>query len=101
ESRLTVIYEAAEPIPDQSKPVPSLAGKRFIMYLGRPTPHKNLERLIQAFAKLQKTHPDIYLALAGKKDVLHERIEASVMQRGIQNVIFTDLITEGQLRWMF
>jgi glycosyltransferase involved in cell wall biosynthesis len=99
--KLTVTYEAADTIPDAPESVPGLEGKTFLMYLGRPTPHKNLERLIQAFELLQKDRPELYLALAGKKDVLYERIEQSVIERGIKNVVFTGKISEGQLKWMY
>lgn len=99
--KITVTYEAADPIKDKAEPVNSLQGKNFIMYLGRPLPHKNLWRLIEAFQLLQAQHPDLYLALAGKKDVLYERIEAKVKAKGIKRVVFTGRISEGQLRWMY
>jgi len=35
--------------------------------LAEPTPHKNLERLIDAFAIMQETMPNLHLVLAGKK----------------------------------
>jgi glycosyltransferase involved in cell wall biosynthesis len=71
------------------------------MYVGRPTPHKNLERLLDAFALLQAQHPSLHLALAGKKDSNYRRVERIVTQKGIRNVVFTDFVTEGQLRWLY
>ena len=71
--KITVTYEAADIIPEAPKPIKSLEDKQFIMYLGRPLPHKNLDRLIGAFEQLQKKHPGLWLVLAGKKDVLYER----------------------------
>lgn len=100
-NKITVTYEAADFIEDATESVDSLANKKFIMYVGRPTPHKNLEKLVMVFNELQKSQPDLYLALAGKKDYNYERIETAVKARGIKNVTFTDFITDGQLKWMY
>ncbi len=54
--RITRTYESGDKITDKAEPVPQVSGKRFIMYVGRPTPHKNLWRLVEAFKQLQKTH---------------------------------------------
>lgn len=99
--KITVTYEAADHISDTAKPVTVIGAKRFIMYVGRPMPHKNLERLIEAFVILRSKQPDIYLVLAGKKDVNYAAIEQSITARKIKNVIFTDFVSEGQLRWLY
>lgn len=99
--KITVTYNAADPITEPAVPVVSLEGKEFIMYVGRPQPHKNLSRLISAFELLQKDHPDLHLVLAGKKDPLYEAHERSVHERGIKNVVFTDFISDGELRWLY
>lgn len=100
-SKITVTYEAADGIDDPSEPISALEGKQFIMYLGRPTPHKNLSRLIDAYALLRSTHPDLQLVLAGKKDVLYERHEAEAARKGITGITFTGFVSDGQLRWLY
>lgn len=99
--KVTVTYEAAEPIADSPAPLPYLQNKQFIMYIGRPTPHKNLPRLIEVFRRLQAQHPSLQLVLAGKMDNNYRRIEAAALQKGIKNVLFTDFITDAQLRWLY
>jgi glycosyltransferase involved in cell wall biosynthesis len=99
--KITVTYEAADPITQKSEALAELKDAQFIMYVGRPTPHKNLERLIEAFAQLKAQHPDLVLVLAGKKDNNYQRIEKGVQQQGIANVYFTDFVSEGQLRWLY
>lgn len=99
--KVFVTYEAADQIHDTPEPVPSLEGKQFLMYVGRPLPHKNLDRLVDAFGTLQKDRPNLYLALAGKKDALYERTAKRAEAKGITNIIFADFISEGQLRWMY
>lgn len=100
-NKITVTYESADLIKDAAEPIDALQNKQFIMYLGRPTPHKNLERLIDAFELLRAQHPELTLVLAGKKDANYQRIDANVQARGIKHVYFTDFVSEGQLRWLY
>lgn len=99
--KIVVTYEAADPINDPAEEVTDLKDTRFIMYIGRPTPHKNLSRLIDAFQLLKKDDPDLHLVLAGKKDNLYSEIEQNALSRGIPDVVFTDYISDGQLRWLY
>jgi glycosyltransferase involved in cell wall biosynthesis len=101
--KITVTYEAADAITDDMEPVPELVGKKFIMYLGRPTPHKNLDRLIRAFELLQRDRPELVLALAGKKDAMYELVEQKARERNpkLKNLVFTGFVSDGQLRWMY
>jgi glycosyltransferase involved in cell wall biosynthesis len=99
--KITVTYEAAEPIAAAAEPVISLGGHKFLLYVGRPTPHKNLERLIEAFVQLKAQHPDLVLVLAGKRDANYERIEAEAKRRTIKHLHFTGHVSEGQLRWLY
>ena len=39
--------------------------ERFLLYPGRPWPHKNHDRLFEAFALLRREHPDLELVLTG------------------------------------
>ncbi len=100
-NKFTVTYEAADPITAQPEALTSLVDKDFIMYVGRPTPHKNLERLIDAFIELKNQYPNLHLVLAGKKDANYERIAANVANRKIDKVVFMGFVTEGQLRWLY
>jgi glycosyltransferase involved in cell wall biosynthesis len=99
--KVVVTYEAADLIPDKPAPVKAVEGKPFIMYVGRPTPHKNLGRLIDAFDILRKTRPELYLVLVGKTDSNYEQHAEYAKRRKIPNIIFTDFINEGQLRWLY
>src|SRR5258706_7778816 len=48
--KIAVTYEAGDSIAAKPKAIDELEGKLFIMYVGRPNPHKNLGRLIEAFS---------------------------------------------------
>jgi glycosyltransferase involved in cell wall biosynthesis len=100
-SKITVIYDAADAITDPAAPVAKLAGKKFLLYVGRPMSHKNLERLIEAFQTLLPRHPDLQLVLAGRKDANYERIEEKAYVQGAKNLVFTGFISDRRLRWLY
>lgn len=99
--KIVVTYESADIIPKHGEPVDSLMHKDFIMYAGRPTPHKNLNRLIEAFMSLSVSQPGLYLALVGKTDANYHQIEDRVRAAGYANIIFTGFISDQQLRWAY
>lgn len=99
--KFTVTYEAGDSIADKPEPMVELEDKQFIMYVGRPMAHKNLERLIDAFAVLKQSHPDLHLVLAGKTDTLFRRHARETKRKGIPDVHFTGFVSDGTLRWLF
>ncbi len=100
--KIFVTYEAADRITAQAQTIPRLKDKQFIMYVGRATPHKNLRRLVAAFAILKKKHPELMLALAGRIDANYHKLEALVTaKRMADSIVFTDYITEGELKWLY
>lgn len=100
-NKITVTHLAADKISAAPEAVPSLENKPFLLYVGRPMSHKNLERLIEAFGLLQTKRPDLQLVLAGNKDSNYTRLESWTKKRGFKNVIFTGFVSEGQLRWLY
>ena len=100
-NKINVTYLAADKISDKPEPVSGVTPRNFIMYVGRPLPHKNLKRLIQAFAILKSTNPELQLVLAGKKDELYRRFEDYANNKKIKGIVFTDFVSEGQLRWLY
>lgn len=99
--KITVTYEAGDSVDAAPEPVTEVEGKQFLMYLGRPTPHKNLLRLVSAFVELKQKHPELVLVLAGKTDGNYRRIAREVRKQAIPDVVFTDYISDGQLRWLY
>lgn len=100
--KITVTLEAADPIPDTPEAVPELSGAAYLMYVGRPLPHKNLGRLIEAFAVIKRTAPELKLVLVGKRGALHESHAARARELGLESdLIITGFVSEGQLRWLY
>jgi glycosyltransferase involved in cell wall biosynthesis len=101
-NKIFVTYEAADRITATAKPIPRLTGKQFLMYAGRATPHKNLERLIEAFVGLKADYPRLMLTLVGKSDANYRRLSAMVSEKRIaDSVVFTDFVSEGELKWLY
>jgi len=98
--RITVTLEASDPM-EGDEPFHLVDGKKYIMYLGRPTPHKNLGRLIDAFVLLRKKYPDLYLVLVGKTDFNYRQHEERVKRDSIENVIFAGFVPDEQFRSVY
>ena len=99
--KIITTYEAAEKITSPTEPIIDLENESFIMYTGRPLPHKNLDRLIESYSILKKDNKSLKLVLAGKKSFLYRQIEKKVLARGLDGVIFPGYVSEGQLRWLY
>jgi glycosyltransferase involved in cell wall biosynthesis len=99
--KVKVTHESADKIEANTEIIPDLKGQKFLLYVGRVHPHKNIQRLIEAFGALQKNNPELKLVLVGKKDALAEQNLVYAKKHGIKNVISTGYVSEGQLRWLY
>lgn len=100
--KIQVTYEAADRITARPEGLPRLVDRQFIMYVGRPTPHKNLPRLVRAFELLKKKHPKLMLVFVGKMDANYKTLEKLASDKRLaDSVVFTDFVDEGQLRWLY
>lgn len=98
--KISVTHEAVDDFDEPAKPIREFVGKSFIMFNGRPMPHKNLHRLIETFAILHKTHPDLLLMIAGKNNGYHDKYLEQAERLSVgKSVIITGWITDGQLKW--
>ncbi len=95
----TVILESADELPAPGEPVKDLAGKKFIMYVGRHQPHKNLPRLIEAHQQLLVKNPDLLLAIVGKEDATTTILRSKIQDP--RSIVFTGFVTDTQLRWLY
>lgn len=69
----------------------------YILYVGNAYPHKNLERLVDAFALIKKTQK-IKLILAGNDEFFFPRLKKYVGKRGLgDDIIFFGNANDEQL----
>lgn len=100
--KIEVIHEAADEINVKAEPVAALKDDQFIFYVGRSNPHKNLQKLIDAFVILMSKYPDLKLALAGKPDKNYAGLRDYALTRNLTNqVYFLGSVSESQLRWLY
>ncbi|MGH7203037.1 MAG: glycosyltransferase family 4 protein, partial [Candidatus Levyibacteriota bacterium] len=71
---------------------------KYFLYVGNAYPHKNVERLIDAFALVVKEYPDVKLLLVGKSNYFYDRLEEKVGQMGLEkSVLFLGGVSDEEL----
>ncbi|MDQ3123470.1 MAG: glycosyltransferase, partial [bacterium] len=98
--KIIVTYESSEPpITENAEPLQGIS-KPFILHIGSPFPHKNIDRLIKAFTLLKESHPDLQLVLAGKKEQYFEQLEKDIQHSSVrEDIIIPGFISEPERKW--
>lgn len=100
--KTTVTYCAAEPEISDSAKQPQGVDRPFILHVGSPFPHKNVERLVDAFDLLKKDHPKLQLVLAGKKEQYFNKLEAYAQKSPAKDsIIFPGFVSDAELKWLY
>jgi glycosyltransferase involved in cell wall biosynthesis len=72
--------------------------QNYFLYVGNAYPHKNLQRLLEAFAQYRKQNSDVTVILVGKKDFFYQRLEQQVQHLKLeQAVLFYHNISDQEL----
>lgn len=71
--------------------------KPYLLYVGAAYPHKNLERLIRVFKKLNQAHK-YQLVLVGRIDKFYERLQKTIDD---QDIILTGYVAEAELKSLY
>src|SRR6266568_4454099 len=99
--KIFVTYEGVEEKPKfktQSTKL-QLKFQKYFLYVGNAYPHKNLDRLVEAFSLIIKDYPKVKLILVGKEDYFYRRLKQKVKALAIeQNVFFTGFVSEEELQ---
>jgi glycosyltransferase involved in cell wall biosynthesis len=70
----------------------------FLLCVSTLHPHKNIDRLLRAFAKLKQTDPKIKLVLAGMKGFFAAQIESEIARLNLQHSVrVTGWIAQAEL----
>lgn len=76
--------------------------KPFMLYVGNAYPHKNLERLLAAFAKFRRRTPDYRLVFVGNEDHFYRRLKREAKTVGIgKDVIFFGRASDAELKALY
>lgn len=69
----------------------------YIFYMGNAHPHKNVEKLISVFLKLNNKYRQLNLVLSGQDHYFWDRIKNEVLSRNnTGNIKFTGYVTDEQ-----
>jgi glycosyltransferase involved in cell wall biosynthesis len=68
------------------------------MYVGNAYPHKNLEKLIEAFIAFKKESKDeVKLILVGKDDYFYKRLRDRIEKEKLENIIIKHNVSDEEL----
>ncbi|HPV70651.1 MAG TPA: glycosyltransferase family 1 protein [Candidatus Magasanikbacteria bacterium] len=74
----------------------------YFLYVGVAYPHKNLERLVLAFADFQKKETcNFQLVLVGKKNYFYQRLENFIKKNNLSNIVLTDFLPDTDLPTLY
>lgn len=82
-----------------------ISGK-YLLYVGSAYPHKNLEKLVEAFSEIKKDYPQLQLVLGGKNNFFYERLKQSIETAENlavikDSIIFTDYLSDEKLACLY
>jgi glycosyltransferase involved in cell wall biosynthesis len=96
--KIAVIYEGIdEKISNLKNQIlnPKLKSRKYFLYVGNAFPHKNLDRLLEAFKMLNS---DVNLVLVGREDYFYKRLREKVELMRLSNkVIFLHNVRDKEL----
>ena len=100
-NNINVIYESAEKISQKPSELTDLNNKKYLLYVGRVQPHKNIYGLIKAFDLLKKSNPNLKLVITGKHGQEYKRLINALAPTTKANIVFTGFVDEQTLRWLY
>jgi glycosyltransferase involved in cell wall biosynthesis len=68
-----------------------------MLYVGNAYPHKNLEKLCEAFIQVRKKYPQMKLVIVGGEDYFFSKLKRYINSKKIRGVIFPGFISDEEL----
>lgn len=104
---LPVSYGISEPDGDPAAQVaafhsklPQLRGRRFLLFLSRIHEKKGCDLLLQAFARVAPSAPDLHLVIAGPDQVgLQAKLQQIATDKGIASRVHWPGMLAGDFKW--
>jgi glycosyltransferase involved in cell wall biosynthesis len=100
ESKITTVYCASDISNTRPKKY-YLPFTKYILYVGQQSDYKNIKRLGDAHHLLSTKYPTLGLVLAGKKNAAALANEKYFKERGYNNILFTDFVSDAELSWLY
>lgn len=105
--KITVTYLAPTKITstadtDMEKKLKYSPNKPYVLYIGVAYPHKNLDRLIDAWKIFYTKYGNKYnLVLAGRNNYFYKKLINKVAIEKIENIVFTDYVQDKDLELLY
>lgn len=100
--KITITHEASEPPHGIKAEQPQKVHTPFIFHVGSPFPHKNIERLTEAFTILKQSHPNLQLVLPGKREQYFDKIEALIETHPYRgDILIPGFVSDAELKWLY
>ncbi|MFH1286929.1 MAG: glycosyltransferase family 1 protein [Candidatus Magasanikbacteria bacterium] len=75
-------------------------GRPYVLYVGAAYPHKNLERLLDAWKIFEGRYGNQFtLVLAGKEDIFYKRLKSKIQSP--TSVVFTNFVEDHELSVLY
>ncbi|MEZ2144650.1 glycosyltransferase [Bradyrhizobium sp. DN5] len=92
--------DAAAQVAEFRSSIRNLGGKRFLLFLSRIHPKKGCDLLIEAFAKVAHSAPDLDLVMAGPDQIgWIAQLKKQATRYGIEDRIHWPGMLEGSKKW--
>jgi glycosyltransferase involved in cell wall biosynthesis len=107
QEKIKVTYEACDEYcffnPQKEEKVLERYGimKPYFLYVGNAYPHKNPERLMRAFKKLEHHPGKVKIVFVGADDYFYQRLKILQEEEKINNVVFAGFVPDYDLDLIF
>lgn len=73
----------------------------YVLTVGNAYPHKNLERLTDAWGRFVQDYPEYQLVLVGKPSPFFDRVEEHVHAKHYPRIVFTGFVSDEELAVLY
>jgi glycosyltransferase involved in cell wall biosynthesis len=100
--KIVVTYEGVDERIAKSSEQKASGRDTYFLYVGNAYPHKNLERLVDAFEKIVQEKPQCKLFLVGKDDYFYNRLHEKISSLQLDNsIIFCKNVRDEELSRLY
>jgi glycosyltransferase involved in cell wall biosynthesis len=96
-TKITVTYEGVDVVTTSPQKIDATTAP-YLLYVGAAYPHKNLERLIEAFGIYAQENPAMQLILVGKHDFFYQRLIENTTNK---RIIFPGYVSDTELASLY
>src|SRR5258708_37061278 len=103
-NKISVMYEGVDKkvIGDDADKVPASVKKPFILHVGNVYPHKNADRLVEAFDIFSKEDKLIQLVFVGRTDYFQRRLKKKIHTLASrERITFVGEVSDGELSQLY